>query len=180
MAFYTIKPVFDTIEPVFDAVKPTFHTSHALIDAVEPNFDASNTLVDAVEPTALNGNLRLHMTHLGHDVAQSRFKPRDTGLEISDIGAHLLLSAPEDMEVLQNKISGFVGHGSQSSPVPSSNPRLSQRLSARDDLDELLGDDRLARAVVGKGLLADHLAGVAGGIVHRSHARPLLRRGVLQ
>src|SRR5262249_19837887 len=56
----------------------------------------------------------------------------------------------------------------------------SERLCAGDDLDQLLGDHRLARAVHAQLLLPDHLAGVAGGIIHRGHARALLGRGVLQ
>src|SRR5262249_11509914 len=59
-------------------------------------------------------------------------------------------------------------------PVPS--PRLlydsiSQRLGAGDDLDQLLGDHGLARAVHAQGQLVDHLAGIAGGAVHGAHAR---------
>jgi len=42
------------------------------------------------------------------------------------------------------------------------------------------GDHRLARAVISKCLLADHFAGVAGGVVHRAHARALLGSGVFQ
>src|SRR3954447_10600444 len=55
-----------------------------------------------------------------------------------------------------------------------------KRLGAGDDLDQLLGDHRLARAVIGERLLADHLAGVSRRVVHRAHARALLGRGVLQ
>src|SRR5271154_5077445 len=44
-----------------------------------------------------------------------------------------------------------------------------QRLGAGDDLDQFLGDHRLAGSVVGQGLLADHVACVAGGVVHRAH-----------
>src|SRR4029077_9707336 len=55
-----------------------------------------------------------------------------------------------------------------------------QRLGAGDDLDQFLGDHRLAGAVVGERLLADHFAGIAGGIVHRAHARALLGGGVFQ
>src|SRR6185295_8169664 len=50
-----------------------------------------------------------------------------------------------------------------------------ERLGAGDDFDQFLGDHRLAGAVVGVRLLADHLAGVAGGVVHRTHARTLLQ-----
>src|ERR1700680_5178108 len=56
----------------------------------------------------------------------------------------------------------------------------SQRFGAGNDLDQFLGDHRLARAVVGERLLADHLAGVARGVVHGARARTLLGRGVLQ
>src|SRR5262245_56918840 len=56
----------------------------------------------------------------------------------------------------------------------------SHRLGAGNDLDQLLGDHRLAGAVVGQRLLADHFAGVAGGIVHRSHLRAVERRRVPQ
>ena len=58
--------------------------------------------------------------------------------------------------------------------------RLLQRLGAGDDLDQLLGDHRLAGAVVGQRLLADHFAGVAGGVVHRGHLRAVERGGVLE
>ena len=55
-----------------------------------------------------------------------------------------------------------------------------ERLGAGDDLDQFLGDHRLTRAVVSERLLADHLAGIARGIVHRAHARALLGGGVFQ
>src|SRR5260221_12539398 len=55
-----------------------------------------------------------------------------------------------------------------------------ERLGARDDLDQFLRDHRLAHAVVGDGLLADHVARVAGGVVHRAHARALFGGGVFQ
>src|SRR5665213_3269475 len=61
----------------------------------------------------------------------------------------------------------------------SSLPQL-KRFGAGDDLDQFLGDHRLARAVVRDGLLADHFASVAGGVVHRRHARALLGRRVFQ
>src|ERR1041385_7760368 len=57
---------------------------------------------------------------------------------------------------------------------------LLKRLGAGDDLDQFLGDHRLTRPVVRDGLLADHFAGVARGVVHRRHARALLGRGVFQ
>src|SRR3954451_1290352 len=56
----------------------------------------------------------------------------------------------------------------------------SQRLGAGDDLDQLLGDHRLARAVVGERLLADHFAGVARRVVHRAHLRAVERGVVFQ
>src|SRR5215213_10192461 len=45
----------------------------------------------------------------------------------------------------------------------------SKRLGAGDDLDQLAGDVRLAGAVVVERQLADHLARVARGVVHRAH-----------
>src|SRR5215213_951602 len=45
----------------------------------------------------------------------------------------------------------------------------SKRLGAGDDLDQLAGDVRLAGAVVVERQLADHVAGVARGVVHRAH-----------
>src|SRR3569833_3061476 len=42
-----------------------------------------------------------------------------------------------------------------------------KRLGAGDDLDQLLGDHRLPGPVVAQRLLADHIAGIAGGVVHR-------------
>src|SRR6516164_5313312 len=54
---------------------------------------------------------------------------------------------------------------------------LLQRFSAGDDLDQLLGDGGLTRAVVVEGQAVDHLAGVAGRVVHCGHPRPLLTRG---
>src|SRR5204863_8907841 len=56
----------------------------------------------------------------------------------------------------------------------------SQCLRAGDDLDQLLGDHGLAGAVVGQRLLADHLAGIAGGVIHRAHLRAVERGGVFQ
>src|SRR5687767_5755589 len=46
-----------------------------------------------------------------------------------------------------------------------------ERFRARDDFDELGGDDRLALAVVLYRQPVDHVAGVARGVVHRGHLR---------
>src|SRR5258707_10499791 len=51
---------------------------------------------------------------------------------------------------------------------------------AGNDLDQFLGDDGLARAVVVDRQAVDHLAGVARRAVHRRHARALLRGDVLE
>src|ERR1700687_5290214 len=56
--------------------------------------------------------------------------------------------------------------------------RLSHRLGAGDDFNQLLGDHCLTGPVVDQGLLADHVAGVAGGVVHRAHLRAV-ERGVV-
>jgi hypothetical protein len=45
---------------------------------------------------------------------------------------------------------------------------------------EAIGDHRLTGAVVAKRLLADHLPGIAGGIVHRAHLRAVERGVVLE
>src|SRR5665647_3041710 len=58
--------------------------------------------------------------------------------------------------------------------------RLSHRLGAGDDLNQLLGDHRLTGPVVDQGLLADHVAGVAGSVVHRAHLRAVERGIVFQ
>ena len=47
----------------------------------------------------------------------------------------------------------------------------SERFGARDDFDQFLGDHRLTRAVVDHRLLLDHLAGIAGRVVHGAHLR---------
>src|SRR5882762_8572205 len=52
--------------------------------------------------------------------------------------------------------------------------------SARDDLDQFLGDHRLARAVVNQSLLADHVAGIARRVVHGAHLRAVERCVVLK
>src|SRR5258707_9503246 len=51
---------------------------------------------------------------------------------------------------------------------------------AGNNLDQFLGDDRLAGAVVVDGQPVDHLAGIARRAVPRRHARALLARDVLQ
>src|SRR6266581_1093924 len=53
-------------------------------------------------------------------------------------------------------------------------------LGAGDDFDQLLGNLGLTGAVVDQGLLADHVAGVAGGVVHRAHLRAVERGVVFQ
>src|SRR3954453_22833270 len=53
--------------------------------------------------------------------------------------------------------------------------RRLHRLGAGDDFDQLLGDHGLTGSVVDQGLLADHVAGVAGGVVHRAHLRAVER-----
>src|ERR1700757_3568336 len=55
-----------------------------------------------------------------------------------------------------------------------------QSFGAGDDLDQFLGDHRLAGAVVSERLLADHLAGIARGIVHRAHLGAVERGGILE
>src|ERR1700710_2266522 len=55
-----------------------------------------------------------------------------------------------------------------------------QCLGAGDDLDQLLGDLGLTGSVVNQGLLADHVAGVAGSVVHRAHLRAVERGVVFQ
>src|SRR5262245_40190409 len=68
------------------------------------------------------------------------------------------------------------------SPSKSSyvNDRRLDRLGAGDDLDQLLGDLGLTGSVVDLGLLADHFARVAGGIVHRTHLRAVERSVIFQ
>src|SRR5260221_5584362 len=44
-----------------------------------------------------------------------------------------------------------------------------QGFGARDDLDQLLGNLRLAGSVHNQGEAGDHIAGIAGGVVHRRH-----------
>src|SRR6202045_2369390 len=66
-----------------------------------------------------------------------------------------------------------------SSQIGSQRQSLLQSFRAGNDLDQFLGDHRLAGAVVGERLLADHLAGVTRGIVHRRHLRAVERRRVL-
>ena len=56
----------------------------------------------------------------------------------------------------------------------------SERLGARNDLDEFLGDHRLARPVVEDRLLLDHLAGVSGRRVHGAHLGAHLGRHILE
>src|ERR1700720_1189436 len=58
--------------------------------------------------------------------------------------------------------------------------RLSDRLGAGDDFNQLLGDHRLTGSVVDQGLLANHVTGVAGGVVHRAHLRAIERGVVFQ
>ena len=55
-----------------------------------------------------------------------------------------------------------------------------ERLGARDDLDQFLGDLRLALAVVADRQPVDHVAGVARGVVHGAHLGALLGGGVLE
>ena len=55
-----------------------------------------------------------------------------------------------------------------------------ERLCTGNDLDQLLRDHSLARAVVSESLLADHLARISGGVVHCADARTLFGRRVFQ
>src|SRR3954447_7969059 len=59
-------------------------------------------------------------------------------------------------------------------------PRLSDSLGAGDDFNQLLGDHRLTGPVVYQGLLADHLARIAGSVIHRAHLRTVERGVVFQ
>src|SRR4051812_22476377 len=55
-----------------------------------------------------------------------------------------------------------------------------ERLGARNDFDQFRRDDRLALAIVDDPELLDHVAGVAGRIVHRRHLRAVESRMVLE
>src|SRR5690242_8904003 len=57
---------------------------------------------------------------------------------------------------------------------------LSDGFGAGNDFDEFLGDIGLARAVVVQRQALDHIAGIACGVVHRGHARPMLARGTFE
>ena len=50
---------------------------------------------------------------------------------------------------------------------------------SRDNLNEFSGDSCLARSVILQVELAEHLSRVLGGVLHRTHARRLLRGGVI-
>src|ERR1700722_4047595 len=56
----------------------------------------------------------------------------------------------------------------------------SERLGARYDFEQFLGDHRLARAVVAQCVFLDHFAGVSRRIVHRAHLRAEEGRGILE
>src|SRR5579872_6812467 len=62
----------------------------------------------------------------------------------------------------------------------SSSLRELKRFRAGDDLDQFFGDHCLTRAVIDERLLANHFAGIAGGVIHRAHACALLGRCVFQ
>src|SRR5215469_5418679 len=55
-----------------------------------------------------------------------------------------------------------------------------QRFGAGNDLDQFLGNRRLASAVVVERQPGDHIAGIAGRVVHRGHARALFARGIFE
>src|ERR1700756_4374364 len=57
---------------------------------------------------------------------------------------------------------------------------LSNGFGAGDDLDQFLGDVRLARAVVVQRQALDHVARVAGCVVHGGHTRTMLAGGAFQ
>src|SRR4051812_20340234 len=55
-----------------------------------------------------------------------------------------------------------------------------ERLGAGDDLDQLLGDNSLASAVVVHRQAVDHFAGITRRVVHRGHPRTLFAGHILQ
>src|SRR4029078_12123109 len=55
-----------------------------------------------------------------------------------------------------------------------------ERLGAGNDLDQLLSDHGLSRAIISERQAPDHVAGIARGVVHGAHALALLRRCVLE
>src|SRR5215469_16694578 len=57
---------------------------------------------------------------------------------------------------------------------------LSDGFGAGDDLDQFLGDVRLARAVVVQRQALDHVARVARRVVHRCHARTMFTGSTFQ
>src|SRR5262245_65113948 len=55
-----------------------------------------------------------------------------------------------------------------------------ERLGTRNYLYQLLRDHGLARAIISERQAPDHVAGIARGIIHGTHARALLRCCVLE
>jgi len=111
------KPIVDVAHALIHTIKPIVDVVHALIHTIKPILDAGHAFIDTIKPAALNCDLRLHVAHLCHHVSKGSFKPGDSSLEVSDVGAHLVLpalkcfdSAPQQMQLLHDKVSGFVGH----------------------------------------------------------------------
>ena len=102
----------------------------------------------------------LHVDHGAHDLAHM-------ALGALAFGDPLLL------------LLGFSDHGGFACHIVVPYISKLERLGAGNDLDQLLGDHRLARAVILQRQPPDHVAGVAGRIVHGTHARALLRSRVL-
>jgi hypothetical protein len=101
--------------------------------------DAIKSLLHAIKAPILHRDLRLKMRKLRLQVRQIHLKTGHSNFEVSNLPAHFvaqrsycglqsLLTAPEDVQLLHDKIGGFVGHVAQSSPNCPINPLRSYRL----------------------------------------------------
>jgi hypothetical protein len=80
-----------------------FNALQAIINTVK-------TRLDAIDSIGLACDLHLKMSYLRHDVRQARLKPGHTCLELSDIRTHLILPAPNEVELFHDEICRFVDH----------------------------------------------------------------------
>ena len=87
---------------------------------------------------------------------------------------------PENLGHASDDVAGHDGFLLKFAQVPNRYDALSERLGAGDDLDQFPGDVRLPSPVVVLAQSLDHVAGVAGGVVHRGHPRAVLTGRTLE
>jgi hypothetical protein len=118
------------------------------VSQIKPTLDPTQALIETIHPGIQAGQLNLHLAQMVFDRGHAQLK-------VADVRLRPILRSADPTKKLQNHVFSFFRHSAAplrllrfANFLISVRFRL-QRLGAGDDLDQLLGDHRLAGAVIG-------------------------------